>query len=228
MPFRSITGTGEPSRGASRLTVCLPGGPSIFPAGAKGPFAARLCSREAPDWRLAPRPRDAVLSGSRSVENAGGYPGFSWVPMSQGLRPQRYSRLADARLSQAQRAPREGVVSANAVYDTVGDLALRSREGRFFAAAPDVSTTRSRSSQALVAPGCFNCFGDSHELNPATAPLRSRLRYGWGVFAGSYRAATVRERLRGTVSPGSVKHPLPHHPPTAPRTSVKLLHCDRR
>jgi len=53
----------------------------------------------------------------------------------------------------------------------------------------------------------LNCFGDSHELDPATAPLRSRLRYGWGVFAGSYRAATVRERLRGTVSPRSVKHP---------------------
>ena len=31
------------------------------------------------------------------------------------------------------------------------------------------------------------------------------------MFAGSYRAAIVRERLRGTVSPRSVKHPRQRH-----------------
>ena len=55
----------------------------------------------------------------------------------------------------------------------------------------------------------LNRFGGFRLFSPSnrSLTLRSRLCYGCSVFAATYRAATVRERLLDSHSPRSVKHP---------------------
>ena len=57
--------------------------------------------------------------------------------------------------------------------------------------------------------GCLTVLGVPTVQSQQPLPyLRSQLCYGCLVFAGTYRAATVRERSADAHSPRSVKHPL--------------------